>query len=136
MPDAFHIHLSGPERGAIPISFEAAAANLEAAGRVAFEPDGSFVWAETGGKQQIFGMLYDAAGQLQYVELRGNCSGDRLVQLVRWMLTGSDSPESLAIDLDQLEVVVLPHGGTGRFERFTRVLQSDPGDGPETTALT
>jgi hypothetical protein len=47
-----------------------------------FEPDGSFLWVRDAGQQQIDGMLYDAAGKLQYCELRGSCQIDTWRQLV------------------------------------------------------
>lgn len=74
MPDQFHVHLYGPDRGPIQTSFEAAAGRLESLEKLYFEPDGSFVWNRDAGRQQIFGMLYDAGGQIQYADLRGTCS--------------------------------------------------------------
>ena len=69
----FHLYLYGPNKAPLPSSFEDAADRLQQLPRLYFEPDGSFVWALDGGKQQVFGMLYDAGGRLQYVELRGRC---------------------------------------------------------------
>lgn len=69
----FHLYLYGPENGPIESSFEAAAERLEMLELLHFEPDGSFVWMRDSGKQQIYGMLYDAAGRIQYGELQGKC---------------------------------------------------------------
>lgn len=49
------------------------------------EPDGALLWVEPpdslpGG--QLDGMLYDLAGQLQYVELRGWCQRSTLQRLL------------------------------------------------------
>ncbi|QDT13189.1 hypothetical protein [Planctomycetes bacterium K23_9] len=68
----FHLYLYGPECGPIESTFDAAAARLQAIEGLYFEPDGSFVYSQAAG-QQIYGMLYDAANQLQYVELWGDC---------------------------------------------------------------
>jgi hypothetical protein len=67
-----------------PCTFEEAFASLGKLERMFVEPDGSFVWV---GKQdetnwQLDGVLYDWAGQLQYVELQGQCFGDQLDQLL------------------------------------------------------
>ena len=80
--NTFHVYLYGPDCGALETSFEDAAARLEQMPRLYLEPDGSFVWTQSGGEQQIFGMLYDAANQLQYVELRGCCCRENWQRLV------------------------------------------------------
>ncbi|MFK8113461.1 MAG: hypothetical protein AB8B91_14750 [Rubripirellula sp.] len=69
----FHIHLFGSGKGPIPTSFEATEARLKKLPLLHFEPDGSFVWIRESGKQQIYGMLYDAAGELRYCDLQGHC---------------------------------------------------------------
>ncbi len=69
----FHLHLYGPHQGPIEASFEQAEARLVQLPNLHFEPDGSFVWTLDGGRQQVFGMLYDANNQIQYCELRGCC---------------------------------------------------------------
>jgi len=71
----FQLYLYGPARGPISSSFEAAQQRLEQLPKLYFEPDGSFVWSRSGGREQVFGMLYDAAGTIRYCELRGRCSG-------------------------------------------------------------
>lgn len=71
--DSFHIYLYGPSKGPIESSFEDAEARLSQLPQLYFEPDGSFVWALDQGREQLFGMIYDAAGQIQYIELRGTC---------------------------------------------------------------
>jgi hypothetical protein len=74
----FHLYLYGPEhpgggRASLPTSFEDAAMRLEQLDKLYFEPDGSFVWSRSR-VEQIFGMLYDSAGKLQYVDLQGSSS--------------------------------------------------------------
>ncbi|NND96549.1 MAG: hypothetical protein HKN47_04370 [Pirellulaceae bacterium] len=87
---SFHLYLYGTDCGPIATTFESAAARLQALPRLYLEPDGSFVWTQVGGSEQIFGMLYDAEGQLQYVELRGQCKRPTWRQLVLAII-GSDS---------------------------------------------
>jgi hypothetical protein len=70
----FHIYLYGPRKGPIATSFEQAQQRLAELPRLSCEPDGSFVWTSRGGGEQVFGMLFDAMGQIQYCELRGTCS--------------------------------------------------------------
>ena len=71
----FHIYLYGIDRGTIPTSFEHLAERLSDFERIYFELDGSFVW--TGGSEhgrwQLDGMVYDAAGAVQYVDIKGWC---------------------------------------------------------------
>jgi hypothetical protein len=69
----FHVYLYGPSKGPLPTSFEQAQERLTALPKLYFEPDGSFVWSLDQGRQQVFGMIYDAAGCIQYSELRGTC---------------------------------------------------------------
>ncbi len=69
----FHLYLYGPDCGPIESTFQDAAERLQTIGGLYFEPDGSFVWSPDAGKQSIYGMLYDANDQLQYVELWGSC---------------------------------------------------------------
>lgn len=74
--EAFAIYLYGPERGPLPISFEVAAGRLERLPRLFFEWDGSWVWSGHDDRQQrwqLDGMVYDAAGQVQYVDVKGCC---------------------------------------------------------------
>lgn len=71
----FHLYLYGPRGGSIETTFEQAAERLQRLPRLCFEPDGSFVWV--GDKEQeLFGMLYDAGGSIQYCEIRGQCDLD------------------------------------------------------------
>jgi hypothetical protein len=70
----FHLYLYGPGQGPIEASFEEAESRLNELPKLHFEPDGSFVWALESGRQQIFGMLYDAGGMIRYCELRGRCT--------------------------------------------------------------
>ena len=57
------------------VSFEEAAESLARLPRMFVEPDGSFVWVGESAepKWQIDGCLYDRAGSLLYVELKGSC---------------------------------------------------------------
>ncbi len=62
------------------ISFEQVQAALEEQPGMFFEPDGSFFWGGDKGdwRWQLNGELYDRAGHLQYVDLRGCCSSEAL----------------------------------------------------------
>ncbi len=108
----FHLYLYGPEKGPIDTSFEAAAERLERLELLHFEPDGSFVWTRDSGKQQIDGMLYDAAGRLQYVELQGKCAlptWQRMVTAIRGALS------------DDLVVMLLPQRQLQDLQTFEAI---------------
>lgn len=68
---------SGAQPRLFSMSFEQLQARLEAHPQSHFEPDGSFLWSgvdnEGEGAWQLTGMLYDAAGRLQRIEIRGTC---------------------------------------------------------------
>lgn len=73
-------------------TFEETAAVLEQNPRVHFELDGSFVWGEgvDAERWQIDGHLFDRAGKLLYVHLKGTCPAevfDRLLAAVNWPQT-------------------------------------------------
>lgn len=75
-----------------PCTFETTAAILQRQQRVFFEPDGSFVWGEGADAErwQIDGHLFDRAGKLLYVHLKGTCPAevfDHLLKSVRWPAT-------------------------------------------------
>jgi len=95
----FHLYLYGPKRGPIESSFEDAELRLKQLPMLHFEPDGSFVWTRESGKQQIFGMVYDAAGKIQYCDLRGCC------KYQTWkLLCAAIAGEGV----EEFEVMVLP----------------------------
>ena len=96
---SFHLYLYGPFRGPIETSFEKAAERLQRLPRLHFEPDGSFVWIPEPGKQQIFGMVYDAAGKVRYCDLQGHCDCQTWKELCQ-AITGDQSSD--------LEVMILP----------------------------
>ncbi len=68
-----HVYLYGPNLGPLNASFEQSESRLVKLPGLHFEPDGSFAWAIDSGPQRLFGMIYDAAGRIQYCELRGCC---------------------------------------------------------------
>lgn len=88
----FRLYLYGPSKGPIENSFEEAQSRLSLLPRLYFEPDGSFVWALDGGRQQVFGMIYDAAGKIQYAELQGRCDLQVWQQLIE-AISGEKSPD-------------------------------------------
>ena len=120
----FHVYLYGPAKGPIESSFESAEMRLTELPRLYFEPDGSFVWALDQGRQQVFGMIYDAAGRIQYIELRGSCEKVTWRQLIG-AATGSHSTDYLVLKLpeqrlQELQDFELEHwlaGSTGANER-------------------
>ena len=66
-------------------SFEDAALHLAALERMHVEPDGSFVWVCGPDEPhwQVDGNLYDRAGKLQFVDLKGSCTLERFDELLR-----------------------------------------------------
>lgn len=74
----------GDLRGSIPCSFEQALDALNELPRMFVELDGSFVWVAPGGPAawQVDGLLFDRAGQLTYIELKGGCPPAQLDQLL------------------------------------------------------
>ena len=96
---SFHLYLYGPSQGPIETSFEEASERLEQLPRLHFEPDGSFVWSPGASDQQIFGMIYDAAGKIRYCDLQGSCDFEHWRTLCAAIAGGADS---------NLEVLTLP----------------------------
>lgn len=69
-----------------PVSFEQAADALSTLPRMYCEPDGSFVWVSAAEEQprwQVDGVLYDRAGRLLHVDLKGDCPADQFDNLLR-----------------------------------------------------
>jgi hypothetical protein len=74
------------------VSFEEAGAALSQLERLFFEPDGSFVWTSASEdlKWQVDGNLFDRAGRLLFVDLKGTCPDnqfDRLLSTFGWPTT-------------------------------------------------
>lgn len=90
MSKPFHIYLYGERRGPIAISFERLSAQLADLKRMFFELDGSFVWTGQVGamRWQIDGMVYDAAGVIQYIDIKGECPWEYWVQLLQILADG------------------------------------------------
>jgi hypothetical protein len=76
-----------PEMLATPfaVSFEEAGVALSKLPRLFFEPDGSFVWVSARGEStwQVDGNLFDRAGRLQFVDLKGRCPAREFDELLR-----------------------------------------------------
>ncbi len=66
------------------IDFESASAALARLERMFVEPDGSFVWVASSGTPvwQVDGQLFDRAGRLLFVDLKGSCPAERLDELL------------------------------------------------------
>lgn len=96
--------LGGSEREPIASSFESAATRLQMLAKLYFEPDGSFVWCRDGGKEQLFGMLYDAAGQIQYCELQGKCTLSTWVTIRKEILGGAETSRLHALRLPEQDL--------------------------------
>lgn len=94
----FRIYVYGPDEGPIDNSFESAEQLLVDSVGVYFEPDGSFAWSGSVTGEQVFGMLYDAAGRLQYVELQGNVTRQSLRRILHSIVgtPGVPAPDVLA----------------------------------------
>ena len=96
---SFHLYLYGAGKGPLQSSFEAVEERLHKLESLYFEPDGSFVLSRESGSEQVFGMLYDAAGQLQYCDLRGHC-GITTWKAIRTAILGDEVADH--------EVLLLP----------------------------
>lgn len=117
---SFHLYLYGVSKGPLQSSFEAVEGRLRQLDAVYFEPDGSFVLSRESGSEQVFGMLYDAAGQLQYCDLRGNC-GINTWKMVRNAILGEEVANH--------EVLLLPSQELKDLQSFENCLiKSQPGD--------
>ena len=113
--DRYHIHLYGPDRGPLPDDFETVAGRLETIDRLYFEPDGSFVCSADGPRGQAFGMVYDAAGRVQYVEIRGSATAGTFGRIVAACGASDDAT-----------VVRLPGGTVKTLQAF--VVETFDGD--------
>lgn len=76
-------------RSALACSFEEAAARLSLLPRLYCEPDGSFVWVSPRDEPswQVDGNLFDRAGRLAFVDLKGTCppaAFDALLSALGW----------------------------------------------------
>ena len=107
----FRVQLYGPHGSPLGSDFDAAAQRLTAIESLYFEPDGSFVWVCRLSGQQIDGMLYDALGQLQYVELSGHC-GRSAWRLLLEALLGQPA------DSLPLQVMRLPERSVQNLQTF------------------
>jgi hypothetical protein len=81
-----------PGRTPLEVTFERAAEWLAKLERMYCEPDGSFVWVSSQGQPawQVDGNLYDHAGRLLLVDLKGSCPAeefDRLLAAFGWPQT-------------------------------------------------
>lgn len=85
----------------LPVTYEQAVERMEALPRMLLEPDGSFVWSGSQPRPwQIDGVLYDAGGQLGYVELNGDAPSGQLRQLLQALAPpGCASQRSLQVQL-------------------------------------
>ena len=117
---SFHLYLYGVGKGPLQSSFEAVEGRLKQLEAVYFEPDGSFVQSRESGSEQVFGMLYDAAGHLQYCDLRGNC-GINTWKMVRNAILGEQVANH--------EVLLLPSQELKDLQSFENCLiKSQSGD--------
>lgn len=112
----FHLYLYGPRQGPIHASFEAARSRLVKLPLLHFEPDGSFVWIRQSGREQIYGMLYDAAGQIQYCDLQGKCTLQTWRDLCLAITGGSE---------EGLEILRLPDQTLQNLQSFEAACLDD-----------
>ena len=119
MIQEFHLYLYGHDRGPLATSFESSMQRLEELPKLHAEPDGSFVWARSGGTEQVYGMLYDAGGLVQYCDMRGKCQRQTF-RLLCEAVSGSDQ-------FHRLETMCLPDSVWQDFQSFERLAwgQSD-----------
>ena len=116
---SFHLYLYGAGKRPLAASFETVESRLKQLDTLYFEPDGSFVFSREKGREQVFGMLYDAAGQLQYCDLRGNC-GIHTWELVRTAILGNELAEH--------EVLLLPARELQDLQSFENCLRTSEGE--------
>ena len=66
------------------VTFEQAGESLGKLERLFFEPDGSFVWTSGSGEPrwQVDGNLFDRAGRLLFVDLKGSCPPEQFDRLL------------------------------------------------------
>ncbi|OYP34948.1 hypothetical protein [Rhodopirellula sp. MGV] len=119
----FHIHVYGPvaegiadetlsgRQLPIPTTFEAAMDRLEQLSALT-EPDGSIAWS--GPDHQLVGMIYDAAGQIQYLELRGHGSPTHWRTLIQSI--------SGFAKIDRFSIMILPLRQWKNFQSFESLL--------------
>ena len=110
----FHVYFYGRGGGPLNSSFEEAAERLQQLPRLYLEPDGSFVVTRDRGTQRVTGMIYDAAGKIQYCELQGHCSHQLWLEL-RAALDGE--PAS-----DQRQLMRLPSQELQNLQSFEQAL--------------
>lgn len=125
----FHVHIYGPAAGemrnvgekppgtsSVPSSFEEALTRLERdIPSVLLEPDGSLAWASP--SHQVVGIIYDAGQRIQYVELRGHCSGDQIRHLIA---TIADTKQ-----IDEFAVMELPNRQWNNLQGFANSLEQN-----------
>lgn len=109
----FAIYLYGPQFGPLPSRFDEVAERLAATERLHFEPDGSFVWSGTAGETrwQLDGMVYDSAGRIQYLDLKGACPRPVWHRLLEICAGGS------AADVSVLQLPAQRRVGGEEFEK-------------------
>lgn len=75
MRNEFAIYLYGVDRKPIIADFDRIAQELQNVDRLYFEMDGSFIWTGEAAESrwQLDGMIYDAAGAIQYIDIKGWC---------------------------------------------------------------
>lgn len=98
-------------------SFEAVGEALTGLDRMYLEPDGSFVWVSSAGEPpwQLDGVLYDRAGRLLYVELKGRCPHGPFEQL----LAALGWPDTLVMFQLVREAVFLDESCFRRYAGFS-----------------
>ena len=118
----FHLYLYGPNQGPIETSFEEAESRLTRLPKLYFEPDGSFVWTRQAGREQIYGMLYDASGQVRYCDLQGKCTQRTWRELCRAIAGGA---------VEGLEVLRLPDQRLQDLQTFEATCLIDSESSPD-----
>ncbi len=111
----FHIQLTGGLGAELQGDSQQFEAFLCEQPQVYFEGDGSFGWSGPG--WSLYGMLYDRAGRLNYVELQGRCPQAVFRQLVAKM-TPPGQPT---------QVTMLPEGGLYALQDFEDRTWHQPG---------
>ncbi len=109
-----HLLVYAPESSEFQRTFEEYADSVSSWPGMFFEMDGSFVWSIPSdrpisnglGKLQLDGMLYDRAGRIEYLDLKGSADRGSWLKLF-WALLGpmpgSETHESEESTVEQIE---------------------------------
>ena len=110
----FHVLLLADQHGQGMVSFDDALERLAQIPGNHIELDGSFAWRPSA-QTQIDGMIYDAYGCIQHIDLKATCDSDSWRAVVDAVSSGA--PEMLTVQV--LSVDHRPVKNLHEFEKAT-----------------